>query len=62
MTKQELRQQYNMSASTLRNLLNKRYYSQLVLVGYVKADNFISPKVLLKFYEIYGKPLTDDEK
>lgn len=60
MTKKELRELYGFSKQTLATLLNKRYYTTLKQEGYVKTDNYISPKVLKKFYEIYGEPLKND--
>jgi transcriptional regulator with XRE-family HTH domain len=61
MTKKELRNKYNFSQKTLANLLNNRYYEQLKEEGYVKNDNYISPKVLKKFYSLYGEPFNTKE-
>lgn len=59
MTKQELAQAYNISRETLRKLLNKRYFEELSKLGYRKEDNYLSPCVIRKFYELYGEPLND---
>lgn len=62
MTKKEFRQTYNISATTLRKLLNERYYSELEKVGYVRQDNYLSPIVVRKFFELYGKPILNTER
>lgn len=62
MTKQELARLYGISPDTLRKLLNKRYFEILKEVGYIKESNYINPKVVLKFYEIYGEPINDNDE
>lgn len=57
MTKQELARLYNISLSTLRRLLNNRYYEELKAAGYRKTDQIIPPVVIRIFIEIYGPPL-----
>jgi trimethylamine:corrinoid methyltransferase-like protein len=57
MTKQELAQKYNMSASALRTLMNVRFFEQLNAVGYdekSKQAQHIAPNVLKKFVELWG--------
>lgn len=62
MTKKEFRQTYNISATTLRKLLNERYYDELKNVGYIKHDNYLSPSVVRKFFDLYGKPIINTEQ
>lgn len=57
LTKAELRDIYNISATTLANLLNVKYFAQLQPLGYIKDSKILSPVVLKKFMEIYGEPL-----
>lgn len=57
MQKQELAREYNISGTTLRALLNDRYYELLKNVGYRKTDQLLSPRVVRKFKELYGNPL-----
>jgi len=61
MSKYELAQKYNISLSTLRNLLNVRFYNELVPLGYLKRQIILSPCVVRKFIEMYGEPLKKDE-
>jgi hypothetical protein len=57
MTKKELANLYGISAGTLKNLLNVRYFSILEPLGYQKNQIILSPAVVRKFKEIYGEPL-----
>ncbi len=50
-TKKQLRILLNVSASTLKNWLNKRYYEDLVKLGYRKNDRILIPKVLKYLHE-----------
>jgi hypothetical protein len=62
MTKQELAQKYDMSASALRTLMNVRFVKQLSAVGYdekAKQAQHIAPNVLKKFVELWGPPDVD---
>lgn len=62
MTKQELAQKYGVSQTTLRTLMNDTFYKELKEVGYdeiQKQKQFIAPRVLEKFIELYGTPTTD---
>lgn len=64
MYKYELCNLYNeagqpMTMTTLKRLLNERYFSILSAVGYRKTDKLLSPLVIAKFYEIYGKPVIE---
>lgn len=61
LTKSELADQYGMTTRTLAKLMNDRYFKQLKVVGYKKRSQYIPPKVLNVFFEIYGKPLKEDE-
>lgn len=64
MYKSELLKLYaaqGLSASHLRYLLNVKYYEELKALGYCKNSQFLPPIVVGKFFEIYGKPLNDEE-
>ena len=61
MTKAELADLYNLSSSQLAGLLNNRYYDQLKELDYKKSDQNLSPKVVRKFVEIWGSPISKDE-
>ena len=60
-TKAELAEYIDVGASTLRKLLNKKYYERLQKVGYNKNESILPPIVVREFIEIWGKNLTDDE-
>jgi len=60
-TKSTLAEKYKMSPSALRSLLNVRYYEHLKPLGYKKRCVILSPIVVRKFVELYGKPLNDEE-
>lgn len=55
-SKQEIRGLYNISPTTLRNLLNKKYLEQLEAVGYSRFNNYLSPKQWQLFRDLYGDP------
>ena len=61
MTKAELADLYNLSPHQLSGLLNDRYYKQLKELDYKKSDQNLSPKVVRKFIEIWGTPISKDE-
>lgn len=56
-TKSDLCNIYKMSATTLRSLLNKRYFDHLQPLGYQKNDKMISSQVFEKFKELWGEPI-----
>lgn len=59
-TKSKLARMYGISDSTLRQLLNVKYYETLKEIGYEKLSRIVPPVVVKKFYELYGEPLTDE--
>ncbi|MCO5258684.1 MAG: DUF4248 domain-containing protein [Crocinitomicaceae bacterium] len=59
LSKKELAQKYGISAGTLNNLLNNRYYELLTPLGYEKQQKLLSPCIVRKFIEIYGEPLSE---
>lgn len=61
MYKSELATLYDISTRTLARLMNFRYFTELEACGYVRHDQLISPAVIRRFYELYGKPLTKEE-
>lgn len=61
MTKDELARAYKISPSTLRKLLNQRFYDDLKPLGYIKMNKTIPPIVVRKFIEIYDKPFDESE-
>lgn len=61
MSKSELAQKYGISMSTLKVLMNKRYFKDLEAVGYQKTHQLLSPNVVRKFMELYGEPIKPDE-
>ena len=60
MSKQELCFKYGFSLTTLASLLNDRYFDQLEPLGYRKNDKILSPKVLAKFFDLYGEPFKNE--
>ncbi|MDR1155463.1 MAG: helix-turn-helix transcriptional regulator [Bacteroidales bacterium] len=46
LTKKEFAIIVGVSSSTLSRWLNRRYYDELVPLGYVKGERILSPKVL----------------
>jgi hypothetical protein len=50
-----------MSSTTLRKLLNERYFEELKPLGYRKSDKRLSPIVYSKFKEIWGDPINETE-
>lgn len=60
-TKSQLRDYLEMGASTLRYLMNDKYYEELKVLGYEKNKSILSPKVVRGFIEIWGKNLNDEE-
>ena len=59
MTKKELRLKLGVSAKTLQNYLNKRYYEEIKKAGYNKREHLISPAVLdILFAKFYGQKYT----
>lgn len=59
MSKGQLAELYDISRETLRKLLNQRYFEELKEEGYEKNQKILSPRVVNKFKEIWGAPLTD---
>jgi len=57
MSKKELSNLYNISRGTLAYLLNVKYFKELQTVGYNKDHKILTPKVVKKFVELYGRPL-----
>lgn len=55
-TKTELAAEYGFSLEKLRKLMNDVFYDDLLSVGYRKHESILSPRVLSKFYELYGHP------
>lgn len=60
MSKKELAYKYGISATTLRALLNERYFTELALFGYEKKQRLLPPCVVRKFIDLYGEPLNND--
>lgn len=60
-TKAELAIYIEASASTLRYLLNVKYYEELKELGYQKHKSILPPIVIRRFIEIWGKKLDDHE-
>lgn len=62
-TKAELAQLYGISTSVLAKFMNseKYYYSELEKEGYLKTSVTLSPKVVRKFIECHGEPLTEKD-
>lgn len=61
MNKQDLAIKYNLSATTLRRLLNNTFFEELKAVGYDKSDKVLAPIVVRKFIELYGAPITIED-
>lgn len=64
MTKYDLLKLYekdNLTQRKLGDLLNKRYYEELAPLGYVKTAHDVSPKVVRRFFELYGEPINYNE-
>ncbi|MDX1447217.1 hypothetical protein [Lishizhenia sp.] len=59
--KNELADLYPISQSYLRRLMNVVYYKELQEVGYNKYCITLNPKVIRKFFELYGEPLNENE-
>lgn len=57
LTKYQLAAKYGISPSSLRSLMNKVYYDELVAEGYVKRRIILSPRVVAKFVDLYGEPI-----
>ena len=55
-SKKWLRQQYGFGTTKLCRLMNRVFFEELVQVGYKKSDQDLSPKVVRKFFELYGEP------
>ena len=61
LTKSELAESYGISTRHLSKLLNNDFFEDLKTVGYQKQSKYLSPNVINKFYELYGKPLNNEE-
>lgn len=55
-SKAVLCEMYGFSATYLWKLLNNDYFEELSAVGYKKRQKILPPKVVEKFYELYGEP------
>lgn len=60
-TKAELAQRYGISSEMLKKLMNQTYFEELSLVGYCKTSVYLSPKIIRKFIECHGEPLSHEE-
>lgn len=54
--KSELAELYGMHPSRLRKLMNGDFKEELELVGYKTTQQILSPKVVNRFFELYGEP------
>lgn len=60
LSKKEICQLLNVSDTTLRNYLNRRYFSELSLLGYRKNQKLLMPNQIIFLREKIG--LETDEK
>ncbi|MBI2258161.1 MAG: hypothetical protein HYU67_04590 [Flavobacteriia bacterium] len=58
-TKFSLRTMYGMSQSSLQKLMNDVFFEDLKEAGYQKNMKIIPPKVLKKFYDLFGEPILE---
>jgi len=58
MSKKELANLYKISRGTLSFLLNVTYFKELQKVGYTKEHKLLTPLIVEKFIELYGRPIT----
>jgi hypothetical protein len=61
MTKKLLGQKYGLSPQMVKYYLNSHFIEDLEAVGYSKEMRILPPKVVRKFVELFGEPLTNDE-
>ncbi len=55
-TKKQLALDYNISRSLLGYYLNHCYFDELSAVGYDKKMRVLPPRVVQRFFELFGKP------
>lgn len=60
-TKAELGMLYGISRGTIQTLMNKTYFEDLKAVGYEKKNRLLSPKVVRKFIDCHGEPLSEND-
>lgn len=60
-SKAQLAEELNLDPQFLQRQMNKNYYDELVEVGYRKHCRLIPPRVYMKFCELWGHNLTQDE-
>lgn len=54
--KKQIALDFGISPRVLRYYLNVHFYDELSKVGYDKKMRTIPPKVLTRFYELFGEP------
>lgn len=60
MYKSELLNKYpELNVKQLQLLMNVEFFEELQKVGYEKQSKRLSPNVVRKFIELYGKPLNE---
>lgn len=60
-TKAELCEMCGFSSSTLRRYMNQMYFEDLKKVGYKTTQQILTPKILEKFFELFGEPFNEEE-
>lgn len=54
--KKQLALDYGITPRVLRYYMNVHFYDELEKVGYTKQMRTIPPKVVIRFYELFGQP------
>lgn len=54
--KSDLAAQYGMHPKRLQKLMNGDFKEELELVGYHSRQITLSPRVVQRFYQLYGEP------
>lgn len=54
--KKQLAQDYGITPKVLGYFMNTQFYDELVKVGYEKKMRTLPPKVLNRFFELFGEP------
>ncbi len=62
-TKAELADLYSLHRAALAKLMNSKniYFEELEKVGYEKNMVTLTPKIIRKFVELHGEPLTNED-
>jgi hypothetical protein len=55
-TKKQLAINYNISRAVLGYYMNTHFFDELSAVGYEKKMRVLPPKVVSRFYELFGSP------